>query len=79
LQNNGGDLAVIVGTDDDRDVAGINASSSSPTDVDVRLEPIAGIRGRALFVVRSVSTKTGIYHVTFTLPCGTKELVVKVR
>jgi len=79
LANNGGDLAVIVGSDDEADLSGIKAISSSPTDVSVRLEPIAGIKGRALFVVRSVSSRTGLYQISFELPCGKKELAVTVR
>lgn len=79
LQNNGGDLAVVVGTDDDRDLAGLSATSGEPRDVEVRREPIVGITGRSLFVLRSVSKRIGRFQVTFTLPCGRKELSVTVR
>ncbi len=79
LPNNGGGLAVILGTEDDRDISLATATSNSPKDVEVRLEPVAGIKGRVLFVVRSVSAKPGIYQVTFAVPCGKKDLTIKVR
>ena len=79
LQNSVGELAVIVGTDDDLDLTDVTATSSDVKFVEVRREPIAGIKGRALFVVRSISKETGTYTVTFALPCGQKELEVKVR
>ena len=79
IQTGGSDLAVIVGLEDDGDLTGLTAVSSSPQDVAVRRETIAGVNARALFVVRSVSTKVGMYQVTFELPCGKKEIFVKVR
>ncbi len=79
LQNAVGELAVIVGTDDDLDLTDVTATSSDPKFIEVRREPIAGIKGRALFVIRSISKETGTYTVNFALPCGQKELEVKVR
>ncbi len=79
LQNSGGDLAVIVGTEDDRDIPTIKAESSDPKDINVRREPIVGIKGRALFVVSSISPRAGSYSVKFILPCGQRELLVRVR
>ncbi|MEP6788349.1 MAG: hypothetical protein ABJB40_07960, partial [Acidobacteriota bacterium] len=79
LQNSGGDLAVIVGLDGDGDVDGIKATASSPADIRVLREPIEGVKARALFVIRSTSSKGGIFQVKFELPCGTKSMVVKVR
>lgn len=79
LQNSVGELAVIVGTDDDLDLTDVTATSSDPKFIEVRREPIAGIKGKALFVVRSISKETGTYTVNFALPCGRKELEVKVR
>ena len=79
LNTSGGDLAVIVGLEDDSDLEEISAVSSSPEDVSVRREPISGVKARALYVVRSTSAKTGMYQVTFTLPCGKREMVVRVR
>ncbi|MEP6944321.1 MAG: tetratricopeptide repeat protein [Acidobacteriota bacterium] len=79
LQNKGGDLAVIVGTEDDRDLTGLTAVSSDPKNVEIRREAIDGIIARSLFILRSVTEQTGSFQVTFTLPCGRKELPVTVR
>ena len=79
LRAAGGDLAIIVGREDDADVAGITAASSSESDVRVRREEIPGVRSRALFVLRSITQKTGLFQVRFTLPCGAKILNVRVR
>ncbi|MEO7659834.1 MAG: tetratricopeptide repeat protein, partial [Pyrinomonadaceae bacterium] len=79
LQNGGGDLAIVVGRDDDVDLDGLTAVSTSPNDVSIRREVITGVKARALFVVRSTSSRPGIYQVKFDMPCGTKELVVRVR
>lgn len=79
LLNNGGDHAVIVGVDDDLDIEKMAGISSSSRDVSVKREPIEGIKGRALFVIRSTSTRVGVYTVSFQLPCGKKDIVVRVR
>ncbi|MEO6654903.1 MAG: hypothetical protein ABIO36_02370 [Pyrinomonadaceae bacterium] len=79
LQTGGGDLAIIVGTEGDGELEGITAVSSSPTDVNVRREFIAGVKTRAIFVLRPISSKIGIYQVKFEMPCGKKDVVVKVR
>lgn len=79
VQSGGGDLAVIVGLEDDGDLEGITATSSSSADVSVRREMIAGVKARALFVIRSASAKIGVFQVTLELPCGKKNIVVKVR
>jgi len=75
----GGDLAVIVGRTDDGDLDGLTAVSGSPRDVYVRREAIAGVRSRALFVLRSANANPGEFQVTFTLPCGTRKATVVVR
>lgn len=79
LQTGGGDLAIIVGTEGDGELDGITAVSSSPTDVNVRREFIAGVKTRAIFVLRSISSTVGLYQVKFAMPCGKKDVVVKVR
>ena len=79
LQNGGGDLAVIVGQVEDGDLESLTAISTSPENVSVRREAIPGVRTRALYVVRSISSKSGVYQVKFEMPCGRKELVVKVK
>ena len=79
LDKNGGDLAVIVGSEEDMDLTDVKAIFDSSSDISVRREPITGIKGRALFVLRSISSKTGLYSVVFDLPCGKKTLRVTVR
>jgi hypothetical protein len=80
LINNGGGLSILVGREGEGDLKDLRGTSSSPDDISVERElDIAGVQGRALFVVRSMSERTGRYHVTFELPCGKKDVVVNVR
>jgi tetratricopeptide (TPR) repeat protein len=80
LLNGGGSLGVMVGFEAGGDPKQITAVSSSTNDVEVIFEPEIGIgSGRAFFVIKSVSTKTGIFTVTFEAPCGKKEILIKVR
>jgi tetratricopeptide (TPR) repeat protein len=80
LKSGGGDLAVTLRRDDEEDdLDGLTAISNSPQNIAVRREIIEGMTARALFVIRSISSKTGIYQVRFEMPCGSKEIVVKVR
>lgn len=70
---------IIVGTEDDRDLTGLTAVSEGEKDLEVRAVPVAGIKSRSLYVIRSLTDKTGIYHVKFSLPCGSAELEVTVE
>jgi tetratricopeptide (TPR) repeat protein len=79
LQTGGRDVAVVIGREDDAELDGLTASTSSPQDVSVRREPITGVVGRALFVLRSISEKTGNYQAVFETPCGRREIAVNVR
>lgn len=81
LLNNGGNLGVLVGyNNDEGDISQITAVSSSFDDISVTLEPEIGKQSkRAFFVIKSISPKTGIFTVTFDSPCGKKEVQVKVR
>ncbi|MGD9629735.1 MAG: hypothetical protein AB7V18_10855 [Pyrinomonadaceae bacterium] len=80
LLNNGGSIALLISIDAGQDVRSVSAVSSSPGDVEVRLEPdIAEISGRSLFVVKSISSKTGVYQISFAAPCGSKDVIVRVR
>ncbi len=79
LKNSEGVSAVIVGSDGDLDLEGLKAASTGPQDISIRRETIEGVKIRALFVVRSTSAKTGVYQVTFEMPCGKKEITVKVQ
>lgn len=78
LINDGGSIAVIVSYDGE--ASDLKAIPSSSKDIEARLEPdIAEVKGRSLFVVKSVSKATGVYQISFELPCGKKELLVNVR
>jgi hypothetical protein len=79
LEASGRDVAVIVGREDDGVLDDLTAMSTNPADVSIRRQIIAGVTLRALFVLRSESSKTGLYHVTFEMPCGKKEISVRVR
>ena len=80
ILNGGGTLGVLVGFEKDGDLKQIKAVSSSPNDVEVTFDPEVGENsGRAFFVIKSISAKTGIFTVSFEAPCGRKEIIVKVR
>lgn len=80
LLNGGGSLGVMVGFEGEGDFRQITAESSSPEDVEVRVDAdIAASQKRAFFIIKSISTKTGVFTVTFSAPCGKKEILVKVR
>ena len=65
--------------DESADLDGLTGTSTSPQNISVRRENLEGVKTRAIFVVRSISDKVGVYQIKFELPCGTKEIVVKVR
>ena len=80
LINNGGSISMLVSIEQGEDVKLVNGVSSSPTDVEVRLEPeLVPISGRSMYVIKSISEKTGMYQVTFKAPCGKKDVIVRVR
>ena len=81
LLNGGGTIGVMVGFEEKgKDLKEIKAISSSPSDVQVVADYEFGENtGRVLFVIKSVTTKKGIYTVTFEAPCGKKEIAVIVR
>ena len=80
LINGGGNLGILVGFEGVGDLKELTVSSSSPDDIQVMLEPDIGAQsGKAFFVVKSISSKKGIYTVTFESPCGKKNVPVKVR
>jgi len=81
LVNNGGNLGVLVGFENDAgDVKEIIASSGNPKDIEIVFEPEIGTASnRAFFIIKSVSSNTGVYTVTFEAPCGKKEITVRVR
>lgn len=79
LLNDGGSIGILTGIEGDGDIKEVTATSSSPRDVSVTLEPEIGGPRKAFFVIKSISAKTGIYQVTFESPCGKREIVVKVH
>jgi tetratricopeptide (TPR) repeat protein len=78
LRTGGGDLAVVVGRSDDNELDALTATSTSPENVSVRRQVIEGMRTRALFVLHP-GTKPGVYQVVFEMPCGKREIVVRVK
>ncbi len=79
LRSGGGDISMIVGLDDDGELDGLTAVSMNPQDVSLRREVIAGVRTRALYILHSISSKAGDFQVKFEMPCGKREILVRVR
>lgn len=80
LLNGGGSLGVLVSVAGDGKTSDVTASSNSPRDIEVRAQPeIAGLSERRFYVVKSVSSNTGVFLVNFESPCGKKEVTVRVR
>jgi tetratricopeptide (TPR) repeat protein len=80
LLRGGGNLGILVGFEEAGDLKDITASSSSPKNIEVTLEPeIGGQSGRAFFVIKSISSKKGVFTITFDAPCGKKNVLVNVR
>ncbi|MBX3265929.1 MAG: tetratricopeptide repeat protein [Acidobacteria bacterium] len=78
LMNNGGNIGLLVSFDGGD--GSIEARSSNPDDVEVRREAaIAGLTGRAYFVIRSLTDRKGIFQVLFSTSCGDKLISVNVR
>ena len=74
-----GTIAVLVSVDEGTDIATLKGVSASD-EIAVDREPqIAGIADRAVFVLRSVNAKAGLYQVNFEVPCGKKTVSVRVR
>jgi len=80
LINNGGSISMLVSIEQGEDIKLVTGASNSPADVEVRLEPeLVAISGRSMYVIKSISEKTGMYQVTFKAPCGKKNVIVRVR
>jgi tetratricopeptide (TPR) repeat protein len=80
ILSKGGNLLVLVGFLQEGEVSAIKAESSSPSDVTATPQPEIGKQtNRAFFVIKSISETKGVFTVTFTSPCGKKEIQVKVR
>ncbi|MBK8465475.1 MAG: hypothetical protein IPL32_06555 [Chloracidobacterium sp.] len=79
IKNNEGISAVIVKGEGNEELVELKAVSNDPEDLSIKREVIEGLTTQALFVVRSISSKTGDYKITFEMPCGKKEITVKVQ
>ena len=80
LAGDGGSIGVLVSVDGDIDPKLLAAAANSPKDLEVTRQPeIAGVSGRAYFVIKSLTNAAGEYTITFAAPCGKKEVNVKVR
>lgn len=79
VQSSGIERAVVVRRTDDGDTDDLTALSISPQDVSIRREPLPGVKWTALFVLRSESSKLGVFQIKFESPCGKKEVVVRVQ
>jgi hypothetical protein len=78
--NNGGSQGFVIGVEKDSLNTDIKAVSSNPNDIEAVFDPeIGAVQGRAFFSIRSISTNTGDFKITFDTPCGKKEIPVKVR
>lgn len=74
-----GRVGILVGAENG-DVKEVKYRTNSPENVDIVHDSEAvGVNGRALFVVRSLTETTGEYKVSFELPCGRKDVQVRVR
>ena len=80
LINNGGSISMLVSIEQGEDIGLVTGESNSPSDIEVRSEPdITGISSRAMFVIKSISDRPGLYQVSFKAPCGKKGVTVRVR
>ena len=71
---------MLVGVDRNGTLGDIKYVVSDPADISVSLETdVTGMRGRSLYVVKSISERTGTFRVTFYLSCGKRDLQVTVR
>lgn len=77
ILNGGGSVGILVGIVGG-ELKDISAESSSPKDVDVKIEPAIG-GSNSFYIIKSISAAQGIYQVAFKAPCGEKELLVRVR
>jgi hypothetical protein len=80
IVNGVGIVGILVTLEAPGDITALTATSSSPKDVSVTLEPeIVGMSDRRFYVLKSLTSNLGIYQVTFAAPCGKKDVVINVR
>lgn len=77
--NGAGSVGILISVEGEGNIRAVTSASSSPKDLEVVLEPeIAGAEDKAFYLINSISSKKGIYQVSFELPCGRKEILVTV-
>ena len=80
ILNNGGSVGLLVRIEGEGNIKDVLASSGSPNDIKLRLEPgISGTAERQFYTIESVSKAVGIYQINFESQCGRKEVIVRVR
>jgi len=79
IVNGAGSVGILVNVEGKGNLKALTSASSSPSDLEVVLEPeIAGAADKAFYLINSISSKKGIYQIIFELPCGQKTLTVTV-
>lgn len=80
ILRNGGTIALLLEFDRDLANDAIKAVSESPEDIEIQRDAeIGNVRGRSLFIIRSLSEKTGDFSVRFESPCAILRVKVTVR
>ncbi len=80
ILNNGGQLGILLTIEGDGKLEEVVATSSSKDDVAVSADTeIVKTSNKLFYVIKSISEKTGEFKVVFELPCGKKEIAVRVR
>ncbi|HZH33220.1 MAG TPA: hypothetical protein VEX64_00110, partial [Pyrinomonadaceae bacterium] len=80
LLSAGGRVALLVGIEGAETADGLTADTSSPGDIEVKIDKDASkTSNRLLYEIRSISEKKGIFAVRFESDCGEKIVKVKVR
>ena len=82
IKSNGGSATLTLSLENYADTtpARVNASTENWADIIVLAEPHAPADGNALrFTITSVSAKTGTFNVTFSSPCGKRQVAVNVH
>ena len=65
---------MLVSIEQGEDIKLVKGASNSPDDIEVQLDPqTASESDRSLYVIKSISEKTGIYQVTFKAPGETTD------
>lgn len=74
-----GSMALIVKSEGNEDLEELKAVPADTNGLSIRREVIAGLTTQALFVLQLAGASDGEHRITFEMPCGKKEITVKVR